>query len=62
MSTADDESPQPARARRWARMKKWAPAVVAAVVLLALSQALWLWQSWPVRQLLQSSAAMRGVQ
>jgi len=33
-------------------------AVVAAVLLM-LSEALWLWQTWPVRDLLQPAAAAR---
>lgn len=28
----------------------------AAILLLALSETLWLWQTWPVRQLLQPPA------
>jgi hypothetical protein len=31
----------------------WLRVAAAALVLLALSQALWLWQTWPVRELLQ---------
>jgi hypothetical protein len=54
---ADDQPPRTARERRWARLRKWGPIAVAAVALLALSQALWLWQSWPVRQLLPPSSA-----
>lgn len=40
----------PSRAARLLRLG------AAAVVLLALSQTLWLWQTWPVRQLLQAPA------
>lgn len=35
------------------RWRQWLTVVLAAVGLLAVSEALWLWQSWPVRQLLQ---------
>jgi hypothetical protein len=35
------------------RWKPWAPMAAAAVALLLLSEALWLWQTWPVRELLQ---------
>ncbi|MEJ8838473.1 hypothetical protein [Ramlibacter sp. AN1133] len=40
---------QPARAG-WL---EWLRLCVAALVLLALSEALWVWQTWPVRELLQ---------
>lgn len=44
-----------------ARWKPWLRIGAAAVALLVLSQALWLWQSWPVRELLQpSSVAVKG--
>ncbi|HET8743973.1 MAG TPA: hypothetical protein VFM98_00090 [Ramlibacter sp.] len=41
----------PARAgwRGWLRL------VAAALVLLGLSELLWVWQTWPVRELLQPS-------
>lgn len=32
---------------------RWLTVAVGAVVLLALSETLWLWQTWPVRELLQ---------
>lgn len=40
--------PQPARAG-W---RQWLQLVAAALVLLALSELLWVWQTWPVRELL----------
>lgn len=54
---ADEQPPAAAPGRRGSRLRRWVPVLLAALALLALSQALWLWQSWPVRQLLQSSAA-----
>ena len=44
---------QPARAgwRQWLRLG------AAALALLALSEALWVWQTWPVRELLQPAAS-----
>ena len=42
---------QPAKAG-W---RAWLRVVVAAAGLLLLSEALWLWQTWPVRELLQPS-------
>jgi polyferredoxin len=47
-------SARPARARRgWRRhLRRWGPYWILALALLAASQMLWLWQSWPVRELL----------
>jgi hypothetical protein len=39
---------QPAKAG-W---RPWLRVVLAAGALLLLSEALWLWQTWPVRELL----------
>jgi hypothetical protein len=41
---------QPTALARWLRL------AAAAAVLLLLSEALWLWQTWPVRELLQAPA------
>jgi hypothetical protein len=57
---ADEQPSAPARSRRGARLRRWGAVVIAALVLLALSQALWLWQSWPVRQLLLMSPSATG--
>lgn len=46
-----------ARPGRW---KPWLQLVAAALLLLVVSQALWLWQTWPVRELLQQPAAVAG--
>ena len=35
----------------------WLRVAAAALALLALSEALWLWQTWPVRELLQPAPA-----
>lgn len=54
MSTESPGSPEqvpPAR-RAW---RDWIPVAGCALLLLVLSQALWLWQTWPVRELLQSA-------
>jgi hypothetical protein len=47
---------QPARAgwRQWLRL------FGAALLLLALSEALWVWQTWPVRELLHASPTRSG--
>lgn len=34
------------------RAARWLPVAAGALALLAASQALWLWQTWPVRELL----------
>ena len=39
------------------RWKPWLRVAAAAAALLVLSQALWVWQTWPIRDLLQPSAA-----
>jgi hypothetical protein len=49
---------QPARAgwRQWLRL------CAAAGALLRLSEARWVWQTWPVRELLQPPVARSAVQ
>ena len=54
MSTESPGSPEqvlPARAA-W---RDWVLVATCALILLALSEALWLWQTWPVRELLQAA-------
>jgi hypothetical protein len=36
---------------------QWLRVVLVAFVLLAFSEALWLWQTWPVRELLLTAPA-----
>lgn len=48
------EPPRPRRPVR--RLRRWAPYLVVALALLATSEMLWLWQTWPVRHLLAISA------
>lgn len=43
------DAPPPTGLGRWLRL------LAGALVLLALSETLWLWQTWPVRELLQSA-------
>lgn len=52
---AQSEGSTPARAGRtgW---RPWARVAALAALLLVLSEALWLWQTWPVRELLQPQA------
>lgn len=38
----------------------WFRLAAAALALLLLSEALWLWQTWPVRELLQTPVAQRS--
>ena len=42
------------RLRRF--VARWIGVVIAALALLGLSQALWWWETWPVRQLLDTQA------
>lgn len=42
-----DQDAQPSARRRWLRL------AAAAVILLAISETVWLWQTWPVRELLE---------
>lgn len=52
------ESPDTTRERgaSWP-WKQWAQVAAWAVVLLLVSQALWVWETWPVRELLQPAAS-----
>ena len=48
-------------ARRIPRLNRWRVLFVLAVLLLlGMSELLWLWQSWPVRTLLDSGVALHG--
>jgi type VI protein secretion system component VasF len=49
---ADDQSSRAALPSRRRHLRRWLPLAVIALLLLAASQALWYWQSWPVRHLL----------
>ena len=55
-----DASPDRPRGRIRRFVARWAGVVIAALVLLGLSQALWWWETWPVRQLLDQQAASEG--
>ena len=58
--TDPDRPGRPGRLRR--QLKRWGGVVLAALALLGLSQALWWWETWPVRQLLDTpmQAGVRG--
>jgi hypothetical protein len=45
----------PPEARSRTSWKEWVLVAACALALLVLSQALWLWQTWPVRELLQAA-------
>lgn len=47
--------------RRLRPLRSLWPYAVAALALLALSQALWLWHSWPVRELLDRDQFVVGL-
>jgi fatty acid desaturase len=51
--TPESTQAQPARAD-W---RPWLQVAAIAAALLLLSEAIWLWQTWPVRELLQPAAA-----
>jgi hypothetical protein len=52
------ESPESAGVRASAgAWKHWIPVATIAVVLLLISEALWIWQTWPVRDLVQPAKA-----
>jgi hypothetical protein len=42
------------------RWRHWLRFAALATLLLLLSEALWLWQTWPVRELLQPSTPERA--
>jgi hypothetical protein len=50
-----DREATPPTSHARAGWRDWVLVAACALILLALSQALWLWQTWPVRDLLQSA-------
>jgi hypothetical protein len=50
-----ETAPSPA-ARPQKHWREWLQFAALALILLLLSEALWLWQTWPVRDLLQPAA------
>lgn len=53
---AETRESTPRRPARGA-WRAWLAVAGAVLALLALSEAIWLWQTWPVRELLLPSAA-----
>ena len=53
MQHPERERPAPERRRRL--FARWLPVVLVAAFLLGASQVLWLWQTWPVRHLLEAA-------
>lgn len=51
MTAESPGSTQPVARAGW---RQWLQLLAVALVLLAVSEALWIWQTWPVRQLLQA--------
>jgi hypothetical protein len=51
----DAESPAPPSSRSRRRLLQWVPVVLCALLLGAASQVLWMWESWPVRELLRAT-------
>jgi hypothetical protein len=66
LETAARPSPHPSHSWPvWARRLRpprvaW-PYFLIAAALLVLSEILWLWHSWPVRQVLDAEQAIAGV-
>lgn len=58
MSSEVEGSPTaPQAARQRTPWRAWLRVAAAALALLAASEALWLWQTWPVRELLQAPSS-----
>ena len=53
---ADDPKPAATDAGAAVTWRAWLQVAAVALLLLALSETLWLWQTWPVRELLQFPA------
>jgi hypothetical protein len=54
---AVEPAPAHVAARTPIEWRPWLRVVGLAVALLAVSEALWVWQTWPVRELLQPAPA-----
>ena len=50
------ESPEGTRQQAPSRLGRWLRLGAGIVALLLLSEVIWLWQTWPVRQLVQPPA------
>ncbi|MDB5897726.1 MAG: hypothetical protein JWP22_3196 [Ramlibacter sp.] len=55
--TVETAGASPGGEPRRARWRDWLQFAVLALLLLLLSEALWLWQTWPVRELLQPTVS-----
>jgi hypothetical protein len=53
--TVESPGASPGGEPRHSRWREWLQFAALAAMLLLLSEALWLWQTWPVRELLQPS-------
>jgi type VI secretion system protein ImpK len=54
-------TPETVASKRQGAARRWLGLALGAVALLAVSEVLWLWQTWPVRELLQSVPAATPV-
>jgi hypothetical protein len=50
------ESPETTHSQAPSRLARCLRIAAGVVAMLALSEAIWLWQTWPVRQLVQPPA------
>lgn len=48
----------PRKSRLLRALRRWAPYGIVAGGLLAASEMLWLWQTWPVREMLSTAAGV----
>lgn len=55
-SPGSKRSGAPGRRNGW---RRWLPVAGIALALLAFSEAVWLWQSWPVREFLRVEGTAR---
>lgn len=55
-------SPAQAPARPPRSFRRWLALSVAALGLLAASQLIWQWETWPVRQLLGAASPVKAAQ
>lgn len=56
---AESTGSAPARRSR-RRLQAWLQMVAVAAALLVVSEVVWVWQTWPVRELLQPASPVHA--